>query len=113
MLYNYYNLNKQMNPGNIMTDVYLSHAIQNAQNITEVVEMINNGGHSEGIEGVEFTPEMLAGIYSYVAVEDSDSECRVHINDNHDAHLDVLIDCGAQFSSADALLYASQLTLAA
>lgn len=93
-----------------MLNVYLSHAVKNAQHISEVVDVINAGGITEGIESIEFTPSQLAGIYAYCAIE-ADDFCNSHNDDDHDAHLDVLDDVGAIFDSKDAIVYASQLSV--
>ena len=85
-----------------MATIYISNSISNAKRQEEVVEIINGAaeGHIEGMEGIEFTPSMLAGQYAHAAAAESgygsDAECI-------EAHLDILENEGAKFDSHAAL----------
>ena len=93
---------KTQNRKIIMATIHISNSIKNATALTEVVEIINGAadGHVEGIEGLEFTPAMLAGQYAQAAAAESgygsDDECI-------EAHLDILENEGAKFDSHAAL----------
>jgi len=91
-----------------MTDTYLSNSITNATSLEKVVTVINAAaeGHIEGMEGIEFTPEMLAGCYAYGAASDSGFEID---EDSIDSHLEILNEAGAQFDHSGAVDYALKL----
>ena len=78
-----------------MATIYISNSIKNAKNQEEVVEIINGAadGHVEGMEGIEFTPEMLAGQYAHAAAAQHGYMGEAEI----EAHLDILGDAGANF----------------
>lgn len=90
---------------NTQETIYLSNCIVNAQRIEQVVELVNEGT-CEGIEGIEFTSEMLAGCYIYNACEYDRDE------DEREAHAEFLIEAGANFDLFDALEYAAELEAA-
>jgi hypothetical protein len=92
-----------------MSTIYESHAMKNANSIERVVELVNKGTY-EGIEGVEFTPEMLAGCYAYNAACDSGNEID---KEELEAQLYCLADGGANFDASGALEYAIKLSKAA
>ena len=87
-----------------MTTIYISNSIKNATSLTEVVDIINDAstGHVEGMEGLEFTPAMLAGQYAHGAARDAGYG---ETEDNIEAHLDFLVEHGAKFDFMAALAH--------
>jgi hypothetical protein len=81
--------------------IYTSNAIRGYVTIEQVVAHINNGGTCEGIEGIEFSPEQLAGQYAFDAI--SESDYTDFDEDALDAHLDFLVEAGAEFNRRDAI----------
>lgn len=82
--------------------IKFSRAIAQAHSLEAVVAIINAGGIVEGMEGVEFTAEELAGQYAAEAARDNgflDGE-------SHAAHLEFLRDAGAVFDHPVALAWA-------
>lgn len=81
--------------------IYISNSIKNATALAEVVDIINGAadGHIEGMEGIEFTPAMLAGQYAYDAAAESGYTGKADI----EAHLEILENEGAKFDSRAAL----------
>lgn len=82
-----------------MSTIYISRTISQASSIEEVVEAINAGGMCEGMEGVEFSPEQLAGQYAEDAASDSGFPVDLEAIE---AHLEFLSDAGAVFNSTEA-----------
>jgi hypothetical protein len=81
--------------------VYVSNAIRGYTTLEQIVAHINNGGTCEGIEGIEFSPEQLAGQYAFDAITESDYP---DVDEGSiDAHLDFLVDAGAKFNRRDAI----------
>jgi len=83
-------------------NIYSSRLIEQAQTQEEIVEAINAGGVTEGVEGVEFTAEQLAGEYAWQAAE----EAGYVDDDSLEGQLECLADAGADFSQSDALEHA-------
>ena len=86
--------------------MYTSISIREAQTQEAVVEMINQGGITEGMEGVEFGPDQLAGQYAWDA--QSESDCEVD-KAGIEAHLEILSNAGAEFDFGEALKHAMLL----
>lgn len=81
--------------------VLLSNRVSKASSIEEIAEMINDGGTCEGMEGIEFTSEQLAGQYAYQAIEESD-----YPNVTENAlfnHAEFLVEAGAKFDMRKAV----------
>ncbi len=91
-----------------MNTVNISYAIQNAKTLGDVVELVNEGT-CEGIEGMEFTPEHLAGQYAQRAAQESGYPVDA---DSVEAHLEFLSDAGAVFDAAGAVAHAMQIEAA-
>lgn len=90
--------------------IYLSNAIANATSIEQVVEYVNEGT-CEGMEGIEFTSEMLAGQYAWSAAKeasDGESITSYHI----EGQLEFLSEVGARFDEAKATLHGLALASA-
>jgi hypothetical protein len=86
--------------------MYISNAIRSASSLQQFAAIINEGGTCEGMEGIEFTPEQLAGQYAFEAARDSGWPIdAVALGE----HLDVLADAGAEFDHADAEAHAMEL----
>lgn len=77
--------------------MYASLTIRNAFGMKAIVDAINNAPIVEGIEGVEFTAEQLAGQYAAEAEIAADSGYLVDENALW-VHLKVLEENGAQFN---------------
>jgi hypothetical protein len=87
-------------------DIYLSNTVKNATTLDQVIDAINDGGTYEGIEGIEFTPEQLAGQYAYDAVIESDYTVIV---ENIEGHIDYLQEHGAIFDEGKAVAWAMKI----
>ena len=85
----------------MMTTIYTSNAIKNAPSIEAVIALVNEGT-CEGMEGIEFTPEMLAGQYAYEAAK----EAGYTEDADLDGQLDILREAGAKFKQDAALAHA-------
>jgi len=87
--------------------MYKSNAIEKATSREEVVSIINSAaenGHAEGMEGVEFTAEMLAGCAIFDACEfEYDAESEI------EAQAELLKEDGADFDMSEACEYALNL----
>ena len=83
-----------------MSTLWISHALDNALTVEEVVEVVN-GGTCEGMEGIEFTASMLAGQYAANGAKDG-AETGVIEYADIEAHLQFLHDSGATFDFAAA-----------
>lgn len=86
--------------------VYQSNTIRKAASLEEVISIINCGGIIEGIEGIEFTPSMLAACYAHNAITESDYDIT---GDGIESAMDYLWGEGARFNYADAVFYARKL----
>ena len=75
----------------------ISQALQNAQSIDRVVEIINGGGTSS------YSANEIAGQYAWQAADQAGYGID---RDNIDGHLGFLIDAGAEFDHAMAIEYA-------
>ncbi len=90
--------------------IYLSNAVADAASIEQVVEYINEGT-CEGMEGVEFTADMLAGQYAWSAAKDaSDGEpvTTYHL----EGQLEFLREAGGRFDETKAVLHGLSLSVA-
>ena len=65
-----------------------SQALQNAQSLSDVVEIINDDGTSL------YTPHHIAAQYAHNAADEAGYGIS---KDNIEAHFDVLVDAGAMF----------------
>ena len=87
--------------------MFKSKSIENATSREEVVFIINSAaenGHAEGMEGVEFTAEMLAGCAIFDACEfEYDIEAEI------EAQAELLKEDGADFDMSEACEYALKL----
>lgn len=92
-----------------MSIIYISRAVVSAQSLEDVVEIINKGGVCEGMEGVEFTPEQLAGQYAEDAAHDSGFAVD---QDAIEAHLEILRDAGANFDASAAAAHGMAINAA-
>ncbi|MGP7732914.1 hypothetical protein [Oceanimonas smirnovii] len=90
--------------------IYLSTAIENATSIEQVVELINEGT-CEGMEGIEFTADMLAGQYAWSAAKDF-VESADMADDDLETQLEFLSDAGAVFSERAAVDHGLKLAAA-
>lgn len=93
-----------------MTTIFLSPAIANAHTLDEVVTRVNEGT-CEGMEGIEFTPEMLAGQYAWRAAKeaaDGDPITAYHL----EGQLEFLREAGATFDEAKAVSHGLSLVSA-
>lgn len=85
-----------------MTTINISYALNNTHSLAAVVELINEGT-CEGMEGMEFTSDQLAGQYAYNAAVESEYPVDA---DAISAHLDFLAEDGAVFNSVLAAQHA-------
>mgnify|MGYP001301969331 FL=1 len=93
-----------------MATIFLSPAILNAHTLEEVVNYVNEGT-CEGMEGIEFTSEMLAGQYAWSAAKeasDGESITSYHI----EGQLEFLSEAGARFDETKATLHGLALASA-
>lgn len=90
-------------------EIYISRAVQNAATLEQVVELINAGGTTEGMEGVEFSPAQLAGQYAYDAADDAGFGID---RDNIAGQLSFLAAAGAVFDESAAIEWALKLAAA-
>ena len=84
-----------------MQAINISPAIDNALTVEAVVALVNDGT-CEGMEGMEFTSEQLAGQYAYRAAKESDP-----LVDGRDieGQLGFLVEAGAVFDEEKALAH--------
>jgi|TARA_R110000851_G_scaffold333472_1_gene513548 hypothetical protein len=93
-----------------MANIFLSPAITNAHTLEEVVAHVNEGT-CEGMEGIEFTSEMLAGQYAWEAAKQaSDGEPITAYS--LEGQLEFLSDAGARFDEPKAILHGLALASA-
>ncbi|WP_019933870.1 hypothetical protein [Oceanimonas smirnovii] len=90
--------------------IYLSNAIENATSIEQVVELINEGT-CEGMEGIEFTADILAGQYAWSAAKDFVDSAGMTADDL-EAQLEFLSAAGAVFSESVAVDHGLKLAAA-
>lgn len=91
-----------------MTTIYTSYALSNAHTLGYVVELVNEGT-CEGMEGLEFTSDMLAGQYAWDAASTSGYAVDA---ESIEGHLEFLAGEGAKFNEAKALAHALDLVAA-
>ena len=84
---------------------WLSPAITNSHDPDVIVELVNEGT-CEGMEGIEFSSEMLAEQYAYYAADDAGYGLN---EDNLYAHLEFLQEYGGRFDFSKALAWAIKL----
>lgn len=90
------------------TTVYACIALSNAQSMERVVELVN-GGTVEGVQGIEFTSEQLAGQYAFEAAKEAGYG---NSDADHEGQLEFLIEAGAVFNTAAAVKHAAALVAA-
>ena len=88
--------------------IYLSNAVANATSIEQVAEYVN-GGTCEGMEGIEFTSEMLAGQYAYSAAKECVDEATEY---DIAGQLEFLRDAGAEFEEQSAIAHGMKIAAA-
>lgn len=85
--------------------MFISNALQNAHSIDQVVELINSGS-CEGMEGIEFSSEHLAGQYAWSCAK----EAGYGVEENDlEAQLEIIAEQGAEFDLKKALEHALQI----
>ena len=90
--------------------MYASNAIRGYVTLERIVAIINEGGTCEGMEGIEFSGEQLAGQYAFDAAKASGYP----IDESAlDAHLDFLAESGAEFDRSTAIEHGLRLAAAA
>ena len=88
---------------------YLSNAIANATSLEQVVEYVNEGA-CEGMEGIEFSSDMLAGQYAWQAAKDADDG---EITEYHiEGQLEYLRDAGGVFNEQNAIAHGMKIAAA-
>lgn len=88
---------------------YLSNAIANATSLEQVVDYVNEGT-CEGMEGIEFSSEMLAGQYAWQAAKEADDG---EITEQHiEGQLEFLSEAGAVFNEQAAIEYGMNIASA-
>lgn len=90
--------------------IYLSNAIAKATSIEQVIEYVNEGT-CEGMEGIEFTPEALAGQYAYDAAKESADGEQV-TSYQIEGQLECLRDAGAVFDEQAAVEHGLKIAAA-
>ncbi|MDN3525618.1 hypothetical protein QWY79_10115 [Halomonas sabkhae] len=89
--------------------IYLSNAIANATSLEQVVEHVNEGT-CEGMEGIEFTSDMLAGQYAWQAAKEADDG---EITEYHiEGQLEYLSEAGAIFDEQAAIEHGMKIAAA-
>ncbi|MFP4104864.1 MAG: hypothetical protein ACLFVU_02145 [Phycisphaerae bacterium] len=89
--------------------IYISKTIQDDHSIDQLVEHANEG-LCEGMEGIEFSPEQLAGQYAWQAAKEADPDWIDE--DSLGAHLEFLRDAGAKFDELEAIEHGLKLAAA-
>lgn len=86
--------------------MFKSQLIKNAQNLNEVVKLINNGTveNVDGFKNIKFRAEELAGQYAAEAKKDDQFFCSR--SEELENQLTLLIEAGAKFNFAEALNHA-------
>ncbi|MDV6318788.1 hypothetical protein [Chromohalobacter sp. HP20-39] len=88
---------------------YLSNAIANATSLEQVVEYVNEGT-CEGMEGVEFTSDMLAGQYAWEAARDAaDGDIT---EADLEGQLEFLSEAGGVFDEQNAIAHGMKIAAA-
>jgi len=72
----------------------ISQALQNAQSLKQVVELVNEGGASF------FDQNEIAAQYSWDAAQDADYGMSI---ENLEGHLNLLAEAGAKFDHSEAI----------
>jgi hypothetical protein len=95
-----------------MADIYISLAMRDSQSVSRCVELIAEAPICEGMEGIEFSAEQLAGQWAADYAEDSDTPLAEIDKETLDAFLGIVEDhCSeegqpANFDHAEALAHA-------
>jgi hypothetical protein len=84
-----------------METINISYALLNANSLYAVVDLVN-AGTCEGIEGVEFSSEQLAGQYAFSAANAGDYTVNA---DALAGQLEFLSDAGAVFNTSAAIAH--------
>jgi hypothetical protein len=84
-----------------MSTINISYAMNHATNLDAVVDMVN-AGTFEGMEGMEFSSEQLAGQYAFNAASTGDYPVDA---DAIAGQLEFLSDAGAVFNPSAALAH--------
>lgn len=85
--------------------MFISNALQNAHSAEKAIELINEGV-CEGMEGVEFSSDQLAGQHAWACAKEAGYGVD---SDNIEAQLDIIAEQGAQFDSLKALEHALKI----
>lgn len=85
--------------------MFISNALQNAQSVEQAIKLINEGV-CEGMEGVEFSNDQLAGQHAWACAKEAGYGID---GDIINAHLEIIADQGAQFDSIKALEHALKI----
>lgn len=100
-----------------MTTTYISLSMSNANSVARCVELIADAPIVEGMEGVEFSADQLAGQWAADYAIDSDTK----LSEIDEATLDAFVDIveehcaeegGAEFDHAAALAHAMKIVQA-
>ncbi|OHV13026.1 hypothetical protein [Kushneria phosphatilytica] len=88
---------------------YLSNAIANSTSLEQVVEYVNEGT-CEGMEGIEFSSDMLAGQYAWSAAKEG---CDDEITEESiEGQLEFLREAGGVFNEQIAVEHAMKIIAA-
>jgi hypothetical protein len=84
-----------------MSTINISYAMRHATKLDAVVEMVNKGT-CEGMEGMEFSSEQLAGQYAFNAASNGDYPVDAG---SIAGQLEFLSDAGAVFNASAAIAH--------
>jgi hypothetical protein len=84
-----------------MSTINISYAMDHATNLDDVIKMVNDGT-CEGMEGMEFSSEQLAGQYAFNAASTGDYPVNA---DAIAGQLEFLSDAGAVFNASAAIAH--------
>lgn len=96
------NLEKIMTAHTSYGELNISYALNNAHTIEKIVELVNEGT-CEGMEGLAFSSDELAGQYAHAAALESGDEVDA---ESIEAHLEFLASEGANFNTDIATAHA-------
>lgn len=83
-----------------MSNKYVSNGIRNATSLDEAIALVN-AGTCEGVEGIEFSSDQLAGQYAFEAARQQEDFSEESI----EAHLEFLASAGAEFDAGAATVW--------
>lgn len=93
--------------GEKMAQIWLSNYINdNTKSHEDIVDYINKGGSAEGMQGIEFTAEQLAGQYAYNATKEAGHGLAA---ENFESQLYYLTEAGAVFDESKATAHAQAI----